>query len=322
MSDDTRGDAAHEYPRWSRVYQNHHLDGPRWDRFETRTDDIVVTTAYKSGTTWMQTIIAHLIFEDGEFPGPVMQMFPWVDMRVIPFDVITEGAAAQTHRRCFKTHLARDGMTLREDVKYIYVGRDLRDVFMSLWNHYGGYTEAAYANFNNPDGLVGDPIPQCPSDIHEVWRGWVSRGWFEWEEEGYPFWSSSHHAQTWWDYRHLPNILFVHFADLLEAPRDEIARVANFLEIDVSDERLDRVVDAVEFKNMKRESEKVMGMAEDFFDGGINKFMNKGTNGRWREVLGEKELAQYRDMLRRALSPECARWLEEGRSALKGAAIS
>ena len=58
--------------------------------------------------------------------------------------------------------LSRDGLTIREDVKYIYVGRDLRDVFMSLWNHYRGYTEDAYALFNNPEGLVGDPIPRCP----------------------------------------------------------------------------------------------------------------------------------------------------------------
>ena len=36
----------------SRIYQNHHLDSTRWDKFIPRPDDIVITTSYKAGTTW------------------------------------------------------------------------------------------------------------------------------------------------------------------------------------------------------------------------------------------------------------------------------
>ena len=53
--------------------------------------------------------------------------------------------------------------------------------------------------------------------------------------------------------------------------------------------------------------------------GGSKRFINKGTNGRWRGVLNDEELEQYRAMTRRALSPECTRWLEEGRRSLVGA---
>ena len=42
-------------------YRNHHLDSTRWDHFHVRDDDIVVTTAYKAGTTWTQRILAALI---------------------------------------------------------------------------------------------------------------------------------------------------------------------------------------------------------------------------------------------------------------------
>ena len=202
-------------PQRLHVYENHHLDSPRWDRFKTRPGDIIVTTAYKSGTTWMQTIVANLIFQGREIPGAVMDISPWIDMRLRSFDEIVETTSVQTHRRFLKTHLALDGVLYKEDVWYIYVGRDLRDVFMSLWNHYSAHTEEAYRSFNDLDRLVGDPFPRCPDDIKELWKTWVRGGWFEWEKEGYPYWSSSHHAQTWWDFRHLPNILFVHFADLL-----------------------------------------------------------------------------------------------------------
>jgi hypothetical protein len=33
---------------------------------------------------------------------------------------------------------------------------------------------------------VGPPQPFCPDDIREFWQLWITRGWFEWENEGYP----------------------------------------------------------------------------------------------------------------------------------------
>jgi aryl sulfotransferase len=308
-------------PVVTRTYENHHLDSPRWDRFETRPGDIVITTAYKSGTTWMQNIVANLVFQDGDIPGPVMEISPWVDMRVIPFEGIMQRTAAQQHRRFLKTHLPLDGYPYRPDVSYIYVGRDLRDVFMSLWNHYRNHTPAFFDIVNNPDTLVGEPLPPCPGDIKAYWDQWVSRGWFDWEHDGYPHWSASHHAQTWWDFRHLPNILFVHYADLLADPTVEIQRVADFLELEVTPENLGRVVEAVSFKTMKNNADDIVGGASVFWEGGAQRFLNKGTNGRWREVLDQADLDAYDKMKKKSLSRECADWLEQGRTVLTGAAL-
>ena len=304
-----------ELPQVTRSYEHHHLDSQRWQTFETRPGDILITTAYKSGTTWMQTIVANLIFEDGNIPGPIMDISPWVDMRPLDFNQIKELTLAQDHRRFLKTHLPMDGIPYKADVSYIYVGRDLRDVFMSLWNHYGNHSELFFEIINNPENLVGEPVPRCPDDIHEFWKTWSTKGWFSWENDGYPHWSASHHAQTWWDYRQLPNILFVHFQDLLDDPSGEIARVAKFLEIQISDERLAAVVDAVSFNNMRANGDNVMGGATAFWEGGSARFMNKGTNGRWRDVLTEDDLALYQQMVERSLSASCAAWLEQGRAA-------
>jgi aryl sulfotransferase len=43
-------------PRVRHIYQNRHLDGPRWERFITRPGDIVISTSYKAGATLMQTL--------------------------------------------------------------------------------------------------------------------------------------------------------------------------------------------------------------------------------------------------------------------------
>ncbi len=307
-------------PERTRVYENHHLDSPRWDRFETRPGDILITTAYKSGTTWTQTIVAHLIFKDTELPGPVMEISPWVDMRMRPFEDIVATTSAQTHRRFLKTHLALDGIPYREDMQYVYVGRDLRDVFMSLWNHYSGHVDGMFEAMNHPSVLVGEPFPRPPEDLHVLWAEWIRRGWFEWEPEGWPYWSSCHHARTWFDYRHLDNILFVHFADLLDDPRSEIARIAGFLDIALTEPELDRVVQATSFDTMRENADSVMGQAAGFWKGGARQFLHKGTNGRWRGELDDDELARYRALVDRELTPECARWLENGRRDLVGAA--
>ena len=48
------------------------------------------------------------------------------------------------------------------------------------------------------------------------------------------------------------------------------------------------------------------------FQGGSDRFFFKGTNERWRGLLAEEDLAEYRRKLE-ALTPACVRWLSGGR---------
>jgi len=59
-------------PQKTREYDNHPIiDGTRWRVYNHRPDDIIISTSYKAGTTWMQTIVANLLYQDGNFPMPV-----------------------------------------------------------------------------------------------------------------------------------------------------------------------------------------------------------------------------------------------------------
>ena len=132
-----------DLPQRSRVYQNHHFDSTRWNYFSSRDDDIVIATSYKAGTTWTQAIVAHLLFPDGVFPEDPGAMSPWLDMRTYPLELVLNTLEAQRHRRFIKTHLPLDGLPYDPKRKYLYVARDARDVFMSLWNHYANHTDLA-----------------------------------------------------------------------------------------------------------------------------------------------------------------------------------
>ena len=299
-------------PQIQHIYQNHTLDSTRWQHFTPRDDDVVVATPYKSGTTWTQYIVCQLIFQDLQLHA-LDEFTEWLDRRFPAVEEVIGGIEAQTHRRCIKTHLPLDGLPYFAQVKYIIVGRDPRDVFMSLWNHHSHYTPELYAILKDFPGRVGDPMPPCPDDIREFWKGWITRGWFEWESEGYPYWSNMHHVQSWWNYRHLPNILFVHYNDLLKDLPGEIRRVAGYLNIDVSPDMLASIAEAVSFSGMKANAEKILPEADHVWKGGAQTFINKGTNGRWREVLTDDDLKLYDAAVARELTPDCAHWLESGR---------
>jgi aryl sulfotransferase len=298
-------------PKRTRVYQNHHLDSTRWAHIDLRPDDIIISTAYKAGTTFTQTIVGNLLFWGREHPEVLLSVSPWVEMRRKPIEEVRENLESQEHRRFIKSHVGIDGIPYREDVRYIYVGRDPRDVFMSLWNHYRNNTDGLIQMLNDAPGRVGDPFPRCPDDIRVLWQDWITRGWFEWESDGYPYWSLLHHARTWWEYRHLPNILCVHYNDLLADLGGEIRRIAGFLEIELPDRAFAEITEACGFETAKKNADRITGDMSAMFQGGNQTFFNKGTNGRWRDVLDDADLALYQKAMEK-LPPDLARWLEDG----------
>src|SRR5438045_727840 len=92
------------------TYKTRVSDSTRWERFVHRPGDVFVCSPPKAGTTWMQTIVATLLFPGGDAPDRVMMMNPWLDARFEPIDAVLERLDAQEHRRSIKTHTPPDGI--------------------------------------------------------------------------------------------------------------------------------------------------------------------------------------------------------------------
>lgn len=293
-------------PQKTREIHNHHFDSTIWNDFAFRDDDIVIATYAKSGTTWMQQIVSQLLF-DGREDLPVAHMSPWLDLRVPPKAVKLPEVEAQTHRRFIKTHLPVDALVFSPRAKYIYIGRDGRDVIWSMHNHHLNANQGWYDALNNTPGRVGPPIEPPPEDPVEYFTTWL-------REDGFPLWPFWENISSWWAIRDLPNVLFVHFADLKRDMPGEIKRIAAFLDIVPNSETWDDILEHCSFDYMKRNATASVPLGGAFWDGGAKTFIHKGVNGRWVEHLDPALSKEYEDRAVSELGEDAARWLARGRA--------
>jgi len=283
-------------PTKTRELHSHHFDSTIWNDFKFRQDDIVIATYGKSGTTWMQQIIAQML-HGGDPELAVSEMSPWLDLRVPPKEVKLPVVEAQAHRRFVKTHLPVDALLFSPTAKYIYIGRD---VVWSMYNHHANANQSWYDALNLTPGLVGPPIEPPPSDIRQYWHDWLDR-------DGFPFWSFWENTRTWWAIRDQPNVMFIHFNQLKRDMPGQMRRIAKFLDIQIDETRWPAIVEYCTFEWMKRNATKSVPLGGAFWDAGAEVFINKGVNGRWSEVLTAAESAEYEAKAVKELGPDCAK---------------
>jgi aryl sulfotransferase len=286
----------------SRIYRTAVFDSRRWQRFALRPDDIVVCTAPKVGTTWMQTLIVSLLWPEGRAPAPVMVLSPWLDAEFHPLEELLARLEAQPHRRVIKSHTPADGIPIRDDVRYVFMGRDGRDVFMSFCHHHEIFRRDLRAELNVRALAEGvPPMVDWDGDVHGFFWKWLEPA------------ALLHHVASFWELRTRPNVLLVHYADLKRDLAGEMRRVAGFLQIEVPDALWPAVVERCTFDAMKARADEIGSFWN--FEGGAQSFLFKGTNGRWRDVLRPDELAAYAKRVAELLPPDAAAWLEHGRAA-------
>jgi len=297
-----------------RVVHDFTCDSRRWAGYKPRENDVIIATAPKVGTTWMQQIVNLLIFQSPE-PRRLMEFSPWIDCRFRgPIEQMLSIIEAQTHRRFLKSHLPLDALPIYDEVRYIHVARDGRDACMSLLNHYNSFTPESLETFDKiglSDETIGRTFPRLPKTRREFFLHWngdsendsalrVSDFFFRLE-------------RSFWTERRRPNLLLVHYNDLKADLSGEMKRIAEFLGISTPDSLWPSLVEAASFEAMKRDGGTLMPQAERLFIGGAQTFFYKGTNSRWREVLTDADVDLYDRKIKTELSPALIRWLTEGR---------
>jgi hypothetical protein len=152
----------------------------------------------------------------------------------------------------------------------IYVVRDPLDVAVSYAAHFGVTLDAAVEAMNRPrnESLGGQE-----HFVYEVFGSW------------------SQNVASWTG-RKAPNLHVMRYEDMLASPMRSFGRVASFLGLNVSPERLERAVDRSAFTVLKEQEDR-QGFRERSLK--AERFFRRGRVGQWRTELEERHVTALVD---------------------------
>jgi aryl sulfotransferase len=298
-----------------RRYQGTVFDSSRWDGFELRPGDILVATPPKCGTTWTQMICALIVLQEPELPLPLDTLSPWIDMVTRARKDVFADLAAQTHRRFIKTHTPLDGIPNDPTVTYICVGRDPRDVALSMGHHIDnmdiGTVLQARERAATIDGVELDPLPPRPArpdgERDRFWQ-WVDDETPSTQSGGTSLRFTVEHLQTFRNAGDDLDVVFLHYDDLKADLEGQMRKLATHLDIEVDEDRWPRLVQAATFESMRSRADTTVGAGRELWIEPAA-FFRRGTSGQWRDLLDDADLARYAARVRALASDDLVEWL-------------
>lgn len=289
-------------------YQSPQEDSARWLGFPFRDGDIVISTRSKTGTTWVQMICALLIFQTPELPAPLAQLSPWLDHLVAPREEVYAQLAAQRHRRFIKTHTPLEGIPLDTRASYIVTARHPLDMAVSLYRQGDNIDRARVRQ------LTGQPEPPAAPRQRTPLREWLLR-WIADDDDPRESLDSlpgvMWHLSDAWARRDQPNVMLVHYDDLLADLDQQMRWLAGRLGIAVPEQVWPALVRAATFGGMRDNADRLVPTAGIFKSNAA--FFRRGTSGAGREVLSEDEIAAYHERTAQLASPQMLAWLHSSR---------
>ena len=238
--------------------------------FPVKSDDVIISTFPKSGTTWTQQIVYLIMtgdFEKGK-SIPIDERIPFMEMpQPNKQHKMIEFSEMETPR-ILKTHLPAN--LLPKDWakgRMIYVYRNAKDVAVSFYHH---SVRSAQGSF--------------PFDFTEYARHFIN---------GKVKFGPYH--QNLLGYRELfkkygDQILFLRYEDMKMAPREHVVKIANFLGKTLSDEMIDRICKETSFETMK--DNKAVNYTANMNCEALPKFMRKGVVGDWKNHFTDQKLLE------------------------------
>ncbi|XP_050027122.1 sulfotransferase 1C2-like [Dermacentor andersoni] len=263
--------------------------------YEPRDDDVFVVSYSKCGAAFVQHIV-HLIFNKGHPSGDYVQ---WSKATPHLELVGAEAVRRMPRPNAVKSHLPVELMPWSERAKYIYVARNPKDCFVSIFLNRQLFLkqksmDAAFQEFVSGDMIWGD--------------------YFD-------------HVCGWYARRDEPNVMFLLYEDIKRSPHEVTERLAQFLgdewleSVALDESALDMIVHHSSYDFMKEHAtrtvhrfEKAKGEddkkneeeEEDDVDDVVvqapalrtRTFARRGTVGDWRSTLNAAQERQLERLLR------------------------
>ncbi len=284
-----------------KLYLGPLTDNRRWDMVNIRPDDVIVVTPPKCGTTWMQTIVALLLSGDPDVETELSVKMPWIDIRIRDMAEVAARLEAMRHRRSMKSHTPMDGLPLHDQAHYICVFRHPLDAHFSFRNHVRNIPMNWFDHWYPENDTTG-----------VAFRRFLDGGQEGFDTDGMPLAHILRHYEAARALSDRPNVSLFHYADMKRDLPGTFDRLANLLGTKHPATRMQQLVQAATFDNMKDNAARYAPSGGKGFFKSDAGFFNSGTNGQWQTALTKEELEGYDAMMNAKLKPEERAWLENG----------
>jgi Ca2+-binding EF-hand superfamily protein len=173
--------------------------------FIPRSNDVIVATPMKCGTTWIQQIM-HQLRSGGDMTfTDIDEVVPWIELA---YDVGQDLDAEHKYQpRCFKTHAGYD--VCPKGGKYIVVYREPCASLYSAFSFFEG-------QHFQPGEITLDEFVKYMISPNEK----MHQNYFQ-------------HLLSWWPKRNDPNVLVLLYEDMLDDLESAVKAVASFMGIEV-----------------------------------------------------------------------------------------
>ncbi|HUO14446.1 MAG TPA: sulfotransferase domain-containing protein [Verrucomicrobiae bacterium] len=224
-------------------------------------DDLFLTSYPRSGNTWTRFLVSNLAYPNESVTFlTIERLIPEIykssdrEMRKLP------------RPRILKSHECFDPRYQ----KVIYIVRDPRDVAVSNYH------------WELKRGSVRDGYP-----IEDFVPRWMEAQF--WPRIG----SWGDHVTSWLSTRQgKPGFLMLRYEDLKKQPHESLRRVAEFLGIEPTNERLSRAIELSSADRMRQlESAQSNKWVQTRYTRQDKPFVRNATSGNWKIVLPEKTVA-------------------------------
>lgn len=209
--------------------------------------------------------------------------------------------------RVFNTHLRWEMMPKEPNMRYIYMVRNGKDVVLSFFQHLSNQDDADCFHGNLLDFVTQWSNGETPFGnwIHHL-QSWVSA----YKSQG----DGSSTAQPGYEGEvggERGPILLLRYEDLVRDPLSCVLRIIRHLELSISAERAQELLQYVSFSYMKAHQEQYMPISVPWKEG--YSFLRKGQIGDSENFFKDEHNAVYREMIQRMFEKHCGvpDWLRE-----------
>ncbi|MEA1889256.1 MAG: sulfotransferase domain-containing protein [Pseudomonadota bacterium] len=259
--------------------------------FQPRESDVLITTAPKAGTTWMQQILYQLRSGGDESFTSIDDVVPWLERKRAGKTLreVLEYYERITDPRAFKTHCTAEQTPGIGTASIILTSRDPRECCVSFYHHLRNMTDEARQAANVT-------VAETFEEHVDRWLGFAA--WYR-------------NVKSWWPYHDHEKVLWLRFQDMKADLPSNIDKIIDFLGWDVSAEQREQALEFSSFKWMKAHDEKFSSQGDgdkSVFKPG--KFIREGKVGKHSELMTPEQEQRILDKVREMLEPECLLFLE------------